>query len=53
MTSEEVYQMTVSCNDLVFNICINEKDLYGEPLAGRRFKGSIWMQGYINFPEGV
>lgn len=53
MTSEEIYQMTISCNDLVFNICINEKDLYGEPLAGRRFKGSIWMQGYINFPEGV
>lgn len=53
MTSEEIYQMTISCNDLIFNICINEKDLYGEPLAGRRFKGSIWMQGYINFPEGV
>ena len=30
---------------------INEKDLYGEPQVGRRFKGSIWLQGYINFPE--
>ena len=53
ITSEVIYQMTVNCNDLVFSICINEKDLYGEPQVGRRFKGSIWMQGYINFPEGV
>ena len=53
ITSEVIYQMTVNCNDLVFSICINEKDLYGEPQVGRRFKGSIWMQGYINFPEGI
>lgn len=53
LTSEKIYQMTVSCNDLIFNLCINEKDLYGEPEIGRRFKGSIWMQGYINFPEGI
>ena len=53
LTSEIMYQMTISCNDLVFNLCINEEDLYGEPQAGRRFKGSIWMQGYINFPEGI
>lgn len=53
LTLEEIYQMTVSCNDLVFDICINEEDLYGEPQVGRRFKGLIWMQGYINFPEGI
>ncbi len=53
LTSEEIYQMTISCNDLVFDICINAEDLYGEPLIGRRFKGYIWMQGYINFPEGI
>ena len=53
LTSEEIYQMTVSCNDLVFDICINAEDLFGEPMVGRRFKGSIWMQGYINFPEGI
>ncbi len=53
LTSEKIYQMTISCNDLVFNLCINEEDLYGEPQTGRRFKGSIWMQGYINFPEGI
>lgn len=53
LTDEEVYLMTVSCNDLQFDICINEQDLYGEPQVGRRFKGSIWMQGYINFPEVI
>lgn len=53
LTSEEIYQMTITCNDLVFDICINAEDLFGEPRVGRRFKGSIWMQGYINFPEGI
>ncbi len=51
LTGEEIYLMTVSCNDMVIEICINKKDLYGEPAVGRRFKGVIWMQGYINFPE--
>ena len=51
MTGEEIYQMTLNCNDLIFEICINQEDLYGEPAVGRRFKGMIWMQGYINFPN--
>lgn len=53
MTSEEIYKMTISCNDLIFDLCINAADLYGEPQIGRRFKGSIWMQGFINFPEDI
>lgn len=51
MTGENVYQMTINCNELIFDMCINEEDLLGEPEVGRRFKGIIWMQGYINFPE--
>lgn len=51
MTGEEIYQMTLNCNDLIFEMCINKEDLYGEPAVGRRFKGTIWMQGYINFPN--
>ena len=51
MTGEEIYQMTLNCNDLIFEMCINKEDLYGEPAVGRRFKGMIWMQGYINFPN--
>lgn len=50
-TMEEVYQLTIDCNELIFNICINKKDLLGEPMAGRRFKGNIWLQGMVNFPE--
>lgn len=50
ITEEEIYLMTVNCNDLQFDVCINVEDLYGEPKVGRRFKGSVWMQGYINFP---
>lgn len=50
-TGESIYQMLVSSNDLQMDICINESDLMGEPRAGRRFKGIVWVQGFINFPE--
>ncbi|MDE6405129.1 MAG: DUF3881 family protein [Lachnospiraceae bacterium] len=50
ITREEIYVLRLCCNDLEFDICINKKDLYGEPQIGRRFKGVIWMQGYINYP---
>lgn len=50
-TKEELCQMTVNCNDLIFDICINRADLTGEPEIGRRFKGVIWLQGNINFPD--
>lgn len=51
LTGEDIYQMTVYCNELSFDLCINTEDLYGEPEVGRRFKGIIWLQGFINFPE--
>lgn len=51
MTKEEICQMTICCNDIYFDVSINKKDLLGEPKTGRRFKGIIWMQGHINFPE--
>ncbi len=51
VTGEELCILAISCNDLIFDVCINKKDLYGEPQPGRRFKGTIWMQGIINFPE--
>lgn len=50
ITNEELYRMKLLCNELTFDLCINEKDLYGEPAIGRRFKGIIWLQGYINYP---
>lgn len=51
ITNEGLWFMTICCNDLLFDLCINEKDLFGEPMVGRRFKGSIWLQGTVNFPE--
>ena len=50
-TNEFVYIMRINCNDLEFDVCINREDLLGEPAVGRRFKGNIWMQGHINYPE--
>ena len=51
LTGEKVYKLTVYCNELSFDLCINAEDLFGEPAVGRRFKGTIWLQGFINFPE--
>lgn len=48
-TKEEIYIMTLNSNELVFDICINKSDLLGEPLVGRRFKGTLWLQGKINY----
>ena len=47
LTEEKMYSMEVECNGLQFRIVINQKDLLGEPAVGRRFKGSIWMQGAV------
>lgn len=50
VTGEKIYILTISCNELTFDVCINIIDLFGEPKIGRRFKGIIWLQGHINFP---
>ncbi len=51
ITGEELYDMKLECNDLIFRVGINKMDLLGEPLPGRRFKGRIWMLGWANFAE--
>lgn len=51
ITGEKIYILTICCNELTFDVCINIIDLVGEPQIGRRFKGTIWLQGRINFPE--
>ncbi len=48
-TEEEIFQLLISCNDIIFNVCINKKDLMGYPAIGRRFKGIIWLQGFVDF----
>ncbi len=51
LTGEEVYDLTVESSDLLFHVGIAKADLLGEPEVGRRFKGQIWMQGYVRFQE--
>ncbi|MBQ9437468.1 MAG: DUF3881 family protein [Lachnospiraceae bacterium] len=47
LTGEGVWLMRLSCNDMEFDLCISQADLYGEPQVGRRFKGTVWMQGVV------
>lgn len=48
-SKEEIYIMTLDCNDMVFTMVINKEDLLGEPAVGRRFKGQVWLQGSVKF----
>lgn len=53
LTGEEIYLIKICCNELTFDVAINIIDMLGEPQVGRRFKGIIWLQGFINFPDYV
>lgn len=47
ITGEELYKLAVACNNVSLRVGISRKDLQGEPKAGRRFKGVIWMQAQM------
>ncbi|MBQ7677753.1 MAG: DUF3881 family protein [Lachnospiraceae bacterium] len=46
-TAETLYVLKLNCNNIIFDVTINEADLLGEPMVGRRFKGDVWMQGRV------
>lgn len=48
-TGEEICILQLFCNLMEFEVCVNRKDLLGEPLVGRRFRGIVWMQGNVDF----
>ncbi len=50
-TKEKIYVMSVETNGIIMDVCINQEDLLGEPLPGRRFRGIIWLQGAVRFEE--
>lgn len=52
-TGEEIFLLKICCNELTFDVAINIIDMLGEPKVGRRFKGTIWLQGFINFPDTI
>ena len=49
ITGDVVIQLGLNCNDIPMDVCINRDDLMGEPAVGRRFKGTVWMQGSVEF----
>ncbi|WP_050639203.1 MULTISPECIES: DUF3881 family protein [Clostridia] len=49
LTKEPLYQMKLDVNEMQFDVCVPVNEVMGEPEIGRRFKGTIWLQGYINF----
>lgn len=48
-TGENLIEMRVDTMGLQFNLMINENDLEGEPMPGRRFRGVIWLLGEVEF----
>lgn len=48
LTGQDLWLLDVSCNDINFDLCIRKEGLTGEPLAGRRIKCRIWMQGKVD-----
>ena len=49
LSGEEIYILLVECNDVIIKVSINKNDLLGMPMVGARFKGNIWLQGYVEF----
>jgi hypothetical protein len=49
ISGENIVILSVNSKDIIYDICINEKDLLGEPQVGRRFKGKVWMQGIVKY----
>ena len=50
-TGEKIWKLKLCYNGIKMDICINDMDLMGEPKAGRRFKGNIWLQGNLKMPK--
>ncbi len=47
VSGETVYIIRVTARKIQMDICVNEGDIQGVPVPGRRFKGIIWLQGRI------
>ena len=52
-TSEKVWKMQIEACDVFFDLCINEERLEGEPMEGSRFRGVIWLQGFVEYRREI
>ena len=48
ITGNCLYMLLIECNAMVFHVIIDSSTLLGEPEVGRRFVGSVWLQGKIS-----
>ena len=49
LTGEDIWDFLIQTNDLPIHVVTNQIDLQGEPEVGRRFKGTVWIQGRAIF----
>lgn len=47
-TGEEIIIMEIDANGIAMDICINGSELMGNPEVGMRFRGNVWLQGYLS-----
>jgi len=53
LTGEEVWDFGILTNDLPLHVIINKIDLQGDPQIGRRFKGTVWLQGRVVWERAI
>lgn len=51
ISGEELYDLKLSCNNIILHMAVNKKDIFGEVKAGRRIKARAWLQARIEFEE--
>ncbi len=47
-TGQLIHILKLRVNGMPIDVAISDKDLVGEPMEGRRFRGDIWLQGRIS-----
>lgn len=47
ITKERLVIMDVSAKGYRIEVLVNQEDLTGEPAPGRRFRGTVWLQGAV------
>ncbi len=47
ITKENIVVLEVASAGYDIQVCINKEDIKGEPKIGRRFKGIIWLMGFV------